>query len=98
MIKRVAISVASICGLLFIGIVVFFTIAVITSEGSVGCTLPSGRTITASGHLYISSENTRDTATTRASATSCSLLTTTERGADVAGAATRSNRGAPFQG
>src|SRR6188472_2728552 len=42
--------------------------------------------------------NTRDTATTRASATSCSLLTTTERGADVAGAATRSNRGAPFQG
>jgi hypothetical protein len=65
MVKRIAIAVASICGLLFIGIIVLFTIAVITSEGSTACTLPSGRTIAASAGLYVSLETSKDTATIR---------------------------------
>ena len=65
MVKRIAITVASILGLLFVGLVVFFTIAVVTSEGSAACTLPSGRSIAASARLYISLEGGKDTATIR---------------------------------
>lgn len=65
MVKRIAIAVASICGLLFIGIVVLFTLAVLMAEGSASCTLETGRDISASAHLFVSVESTKDTATVR---------------------------------
>jgi hypothetical protein len=65
MLKRVSIAAASICGLLFIGMVVLFGIVVVTSQGSAVSILSTGRIIAASANAYVSIESGSDTATIR---------------------------------
>jgi hypothetical protein len=61
MLKRIA----AIVGLLFIGAIVFIAAFVVTNAGgSVGCTLPNGREISASSnHLMLSMESGNNSAT-----------------------------------
>jgi len=65
MVKRISILVGSAIALLFVGISVFLLIGGVTQKGSVGCTLPTGREISASAHFCVGLESTNDTATIR---------------------------------
>jgi hypothetical protein len=65
MLKRIAIATISIVGLLFAGALVLVVLAAITSDSGAGCTLATGRSISASAHLVVGLESGVDTATIR---------------------------------
>ena len=65
MIKHIAIAIGSTFALLLAGIVVFLLVGGITQKGSAGCTLPTGRSISASAHFCVSLESSKDTSTIR---------------------------------
>src|SRR5690348_15563661 len=65
MVKRISITIGSALALLLAGLLVLFFIVGVTSTSSAGCTLPTGRAISATGHCYLGVETNQDTATIR---------------------------------
>ncbi|MEO7404295.1 MAG: hypothetical protein ABIU95_11560 [Burkholderiales bacterium] len=65
MVKRVAITIGSVLGLLLVSAIVLILVVGTITEGSAGCSLQTGRAISASAHCFIGVESSKDTATIR---------------------------------